>query len=307
MIVLLEVFVRILIMIALGFTLRKLKIIDEHIQKGLSNVLLYAALPMSILASSGYERTQDLTQAMLLMAGISIVYYAISLITMYFISKKLTFNDKKRRVFVTMSVFANTGFLGFPLMEALYGQKGLLLAVVYNMAYNIFMYSFGVHMLSGEVGDFKKMILNPVSLASVVAIIIFISPFKIPIIVETPIKDIGALTVPLSMIIVGSGLAPIPIRRILSDYSAYLVSFFRLLFWPALMIVGMLFLPIDPQTKAIAVLMTALPCGSMNVIFSEKYDCEPEFAARTVVQSMVLMSISLPLMILVCHFICKAS
>ena len=50
MIVLLEVSVRILIMIALGFTLRKLKIIDEHIQKGLSNVLLYAALPMSILA-----------------------------------------------------------------------------------------------------------------------------------------------------------------------------------------------------------------------------------------------------------------
>ncbi|NLT11665.1 MAG: AEC family transporter [Clostridiaceae bacterium] len=306
MIVLLEVSVRIIIMIALGFLLRKLNIIDEHIQKGLSNLLLYAALPMSILASSGYKMTPDLTQAMLVMAVISVVYYAFSLLVMNKISKHVSMNDKKRRVFVTMSVFANTGFLGFPLMSALYGDKGLLLAVVYNMAYNIFMYSVGVHMLSGEVGDYKKMILNPVSMASMVAIIIFISPFQIPELINTPITEIGALTVPLSMIIVGSGLAPIPIRRILVDKSAYLVSFFRLLMWPAIMMLVMFFLPIDTKTKAIAVLMTALPCGSMNVIFSEKYNCEPEFAARTVVQSMLLMSITLPLMILACHFICSA-
>jgi hypothetical protein len=296
----LDVVVKIAIMVSLGFLLRKLNIITEELQKGLTNLLLTAILPFSIIASSGYIRTGALTRGLLIVGAAAVIYYAVAIILMKILSDRLPFGEKKKRIFITMTVFQNTGFVGFPLMQALYGSEGLLLAVVFNMAYNLFMFSYGVQLLSGEKADIKKFFLNPISIASVVAILIFISPFRLPNIIASPVADVGAMTIPISMMIIGASLAPIPLRSILSDWRAYLVSFIRLLALPGLMFLAMLFLPVDPVTKSVIVLMAALPCGSMNVMFSEKYDCEPEFAAKTVVQSMLLMTITLPLMIFLC-------
>lgn len=303
--VLFDVSVEIVVLIALGFLLRKINIVDEKIQKGLSNILLYAALPMSIVASSTYERTEALTTALVVTAVAAFIYYIIALTVMTRISRLLNIEEKKRRVFVTMSIFANTAFLGFPLMSALYGHKGLLLAVAYNLVFNIFVYSAGIRILSGEKGNIKKIIINPVSIASIIAITLFVLPITIPSLIITPIERIGSMTVPLSMIIVGSALAPIPLRNIFSDKYAYWVSTIRLLIFPILMFAAMWFLPFENETKSIIVMMTAMPCASLNVIFAEKYDCAPDFASRTVVQSMVLMSITLPLMLLICHWACS--
>lgn len=296
----LDVVVKIALMVSLGFFLRKINIITEELQKGLTNLLLTAILPFSIIASSGYVRTGALTRGLLIVGAAAVIYYAVAITLMKLLSDRLPFGEKKKRIFITMTVFQNTGFVGFPLMQALFGSEGLLLAVVFNMAYNLFMFSYGIQLLSGEKADIKKFFLNPISIASVIAIIIFASPFRLPGIVAAPIVDVGAMTIPISMMIIGASLAPIPLRSILSDWGAYLVSSIRLLALPGLMLLAMLLLPVDPVTKSVIVLMTALPCGSMNVMFSEKYDCEPEFAAKTVVQSMLLMTITLPFMIFLC-------
>lgn len=296
----LYVVVKIAVMVSLGFLLRKLNVITEVLQKGLTNLLLTAILPFSIIASSGYERTGALTRGLLIVGAAAVLYYAVAIILMKLLSDRLPFGEKKKRIFITMTVFQNTGFVGFPLMQALFGSQGLLLAVVFNMAYNLFMFSYGIQLLSGEKADVKKFILNPVSIASVIAIIIFVSPFRFPAFVAAPIADIGSMTIPISMMIIGASLALIPLRSLLSDWGAYLVSSIRLVALPGLVLLAMLFLPIDPITKSVIVLMSALPCGSMNVMFSEKYDCEPEFAAKTVVQSMLLMIITLPIMIFLC-------
>lgn len=296
----LDVVVKIAVMVSLGFLLRKINIITEELQKGLTNLLLTAILPFSIIASSGYVRTAALTRGLLIIGAAAVIYYAVAITLMKLLSDRLPFGEKRKRIFITMTVFQNTGFVGFPLMQALFGAEGLLLAVVFNMAYNLFMFSYGIQLLSGEKADVKKFFLNPISIASVIAILIFVSPFRLPGIIAAPIADVGAMTIPISMMIIGASLAPFPLRSILSDWRTYLVSSIRLLLLPGLMILAMLFLPVDPVTKSVIVLMTALPCGSMNVMFSEKYDCEPEFAAKTVVQSMLLMTITLPLMILLC-------
>ena len=119
------VFIKIVVAVALGFILRKNRIIDERMQKGLSDMLLKAILPFSILASANYEKSPEVARGMLATLVAAIVYYAVTLVVMTAISKKLNFQDKEKRVFVTMTTFANTGFVGFPIMSALYGDQGL--------------------------------------------------------------------------------------------------------------------------------------------------------------------------------------
>ena len=302
--VLFLVFLKIVVAVAVGFFLRKNRIIDERMQKGLSDILLKAILPFSILASSNYERSADVAKGMLAVLVAACAYYIVSLLLMRGISKKLSFSDKEKRVFVTMATFANTGFVGFPVMSALFGNRGLLLAVVFNLAYNVFMYTYGVHLLSGKSGNWKEVILNPVTIASLVAILLFVSPYKMPSYALEPIEMVGSMTVPLSMIIIGSNLATLPFGKVLSDPKSYLVSAMRLVLLPGLTLLAVYILyqsiPMMPTTANVIVLMCALPCGSMNVILSEKFNCAPDYAARATVQSMLLTMITLPLMVLLC-------
>lgn len=302
--VLLEVFIKILVAVTLGFCLRKYRVLDERMQKGLSDMLLKAILPFSIVASANYERTSELARGMLAMFAASVIYYAVTLVCMRMLSKKLTMKDKEQRMFVTLTTFANTGFVGFPVMSALFGNQGLLLAVVFNMSYNIFMYTYGVHLVSGKTGNWKSVIFNPVTIASLLALLLFVSPVVLNEQVMGPVKLIGDMTVPLSMILIGSNLATLPFRQVLGDPKSYIVSSMRLLVLPGVALAAMWglsrFVTIMPATASVFVLMCALPCGSMNVIFSEKYNCAPNFAARATVQSMLLSMISLPVMAYIC-------
>jgi len=300
--------VKIAVMIALGYTLRKIDIITESLQKGLTNILLKAIMPLSILMSANYAFNSALFHGMLIVAAAAVGFYVIGLTGMTFFSKTLSLQENERKIIVTMTVFANTGFVGFPIMLALFGQPGLLLAVIFNMFYNLFMYTYGINLLSGKGGyDIKSILLNPITIASIASIVIFVSPFRFPAILASPIEDIGAMSVPISMIIMGASLAKIPLLDILKDKYSYLVSGIRLVLFPLLMLLVMRLLSVSSLTATVCVLMAALPCGTMNVIFAEKYDCAPEFASRTVIQSLLLMIITLPLMILLTNMVFPVS
>ena len=105
------------------------------------------------------------------------------------------------------------------------------------------------------------------------------------------------MTVPLSMIIMGSMLANIKIRELITDKKAYVVSLLRLMVIPAAVMGAVTVIshvvPMTPETKCVIVLMCAMPCGSMNVMYSANYDVAPKFSARAVSLSMVFMLVTL--------------
>jgi len=306
--IIISLIVKIAVMIALGYLLRKLNIITDSIQKGLTEILLKAILPLSILSCANYAFSSELFHGMLIVSAAAAVFYCTGIAGMTFLSRTLSLARNERKIFVTMTVFANTGFVGFPIMTALFGQQGLLLAVIYNMFYNLFMYTYGINMLSGRGGiDIRSIVTNPITIASVVSVLIFVSPFRFPEIMYSPIADIGAMSVPVSMIIMGASLANIPLLDILKDKYSYLVAAIRLIVFPLLMLAAMRLLSVSSVTATVCVLMTALPCGTMNVIFAEKYDCAPEFASRTVVLSLLIMIITLPILILITNIVFPVS
>ena len=108
-------------------------------------------------------------------------YYSLALVLSKRAYKETKATDDEQRVMTTCTVFANTGFVGFPLMRALYGDRGLLLAAVFNLVYNAFFYTYGAHIISKKQ-HFKisELFASTVSSASIAAIILFILPWRIP-------------------------------------------------------------------------------------------------------------------------------
>jgi predicted permease len=251
-----------------------------------------------IINSSQHTYSTDAVNGMIACAAIAIGYYAVSLIVLRLSLKKVNILEDEKRIMITCTVFANTGFVGFPLMEALYGSYGLLLAAVFNLCYNLFFYTYAVYLFSKKPRfALLDMFKSSVSVASIVAIIMFIIPWRMPGFISDTFKLIGDMTVPMSMIVMGSMLASVNIKKLLTDKKAYVVSALRLIVLPALVMGAVLLISnwvtIAPETKSVVVLMCALPCGSMNVIFAENYEVAPHFSARTVSLSMVFMLVTI--------------
>ena len=292
------VFFKIFVFLGLGFVLNKTRVIDGHGEKALSKILLTAVLPFMILNSSQHTYSDEAVNGMLMCAAFAIGYYALSLVILRLSLKKVRMPEDERRIMVTCSVFANTGFVGFPLMEALFGRFGLLLAAVFNLCYNLFFYTYAVYLFSRKPRfRLTEMLKNPVSIASFLAIVLFVIPWRMPAFISETFKLIGDMTVPMSMMIMGSMLAGVKIKKLVTDKKAYVVSALRLMIMPAI-VMGAVFavsflVPMLPETKSVVVLMCALPCGSMNVIYSENHDVAPHFCARTVSLSMIFMLVTL--------------
>ena len=296
---------QILVCCSIGFILRKNRVIDERTEKTLTEILLQAVLPFSIIASSQYRFSLELVKGMLAVALFATLYYCLSLTIMrIFMRRKPGFRTDDARVMWTTIIFANTGFLGLPLMESMFGDGGQLLGAIYNIMFNMFFYTFGVHTLSRSKFKPRELIMNPVTAASVLAIILFIIPWRMPLFVSNTINLVGNMTIPLSMIIVGSIISTINIRKFF-DFKSFVVSLFRLLILPAIAFVTMLgigsLVPIAKVTASVIVLMTAMPCGIINVLVAERENTSPKLASGSVIMSFACMLITLPIFVFLCY------
>ncbi len=290
---------KIAVMIVLGFVLRWKRVINDEVQRGMSNMLLLAILPINILESAMEDIEKPeinlLIQAVIIITG----YYLAAIILSKLIGKKMALQNREETLFVNLSVFANVGFIGFPLITALFGVEANLYPVIYNLEYQIFLVVYAIRKISGQNKiNLKSILCDPMNLASFISIVLFFFPVHIPQVLHEGLSSIGNMVVPLSMIIIGSQIFSIKLKELTENKMALIVSGLRLLLFPIIMMLILRFFHTDSTLAASMVLLTALPSGSLNAILAQQYDCYPKHAALAVVESTVLMIFTLPVIVL---------
>lgn len=302
---LIQLLLKIVVMILLGYCFKKWGIISEELKKGLNQLLVTAILPICILMTSNHDYTPALVQSMKDSAFISVGYFAGAIVVMTLLVRALPLPKERKGVFATMVVFSNSGFIGFPITMELFGVEGNLCAVIYNILFNILFFTYGVSQFSGEAKiQWKKLLKSPVTLAAVATVVLFLAQIKLPAGIAGGLTSVGDMTTPLSLIIIGCELASVKLSLILSDLWSYLVSALRLLACPlALLAVLKLLGCADTIAAQACLVITALPSGSLNVIYAQEMNCDADFASRTVIQTMVLMIVTVPLVLFLMYAI----
>ncbi len=298
-----NVFGKIILMIALGFVTTKIGIMTGDMKKLLSNFLMKIVLPINIISSACQKYSAANGIGMLKVLLISAVYYAAALFILTVICKKRIAKDKKA-IFINLSVFANVGFIGFPLLQELLGNVGTLYTVAYNMAFQLFFFTYGMFLMKndGEL-SVKAIFKNSIIYFSIASIALYFSQLRFPEFVDSALSSVGAMMVPLSMIIIGYEIAAMDMRRLYRDKMAYIVSFIRLVAAPVLMLIAMKILGIQHDVAVAVTILTALPSGSLTVIAAEDYGMDTAQAACAVAQSTVLMVVTLPIVVIFSEFI----
>ncbi|MCR4688053.1 MAG: AEC family transporter [Saccharofermentans sp.] len=290
-------FFKIFIYISLGLILNKTRVIDRRSEVAMSNVLLKAVLPFTILGASQVTFSYQMLRGIFGVAAFAACYCIIGLLLVYVCIKHARIDQDEKRIIHVLTVFSNTSFVGMPLMQELYGEQGLLLAAVFNLISNLFFYSAGAVIVSKKHFRVLDLISNPVSLVSIISIVLFAIPWRMPFFIQDTISLVGDMNVPLSMMIIGSMLSTISPKKLFSDIKAYCVVIVKMFLIPAV-VMGFLFVirgfvEALPVTLITLLIMSALPPNVTAVIFAEQYDTAPEFCTRTVALSMLVMLFSL--------------
>ncbi|MBP5655858.1 MAG: AEC family transporter [Clostridiales bacterium] len=287
---------KIVVCFIVGVILKRTGVTDSRAERSISDVLIKAILPFMILSSSQYVFNYELVKGMIAVACYAGVSYLGLLGIMTIINKKTHETDADKRVMTTCLIFSNTSFIGIPLMQELYGDEGLLLAAVFNLVFNIFFYTFGVTIISGRKFRPRYIITDIVSTASIAAVILFVIPWRFGYPVTSTLNFIGDIAFPLALIVLGSNIADLDLKRIFSDSKTYVTVILKLVVLPAL-VFGIVFalsnfVTIRPVTRATIVLMTALPSTSLCMVYADKYNMSPSLCARIVTFSTLLMPLS---------------
>ena len=299
--VLLDLMIKVALLVASGYVLKKTGVLTEALEKGLSGIILKFVLPCSVIASASGDFGGGRMLNFLWMAGIAFAYYPISIFVCRCLCRLGKFEDKKGRIILSTIVFANTAFIGYPICQELFGNEGFVYAVIYNAFYQMFFFTFGINYIRGsKETNLFSILVTPVNIALVIMFVLIGLQIKLPLPLQDTLSSVGNMMVPLSMLVIGCSLVGMKPAQMLADKSCYLISVMRLLVFPLLAFIVVRLMRVPEPVATIGVLLSGVPSGSMNVIIAKEYDCEPEFSARAVVQTMVLSVATLPLWVYIC-------
>lgn len=288
-----------------GFICRRRGLLSDEAVKKISGLVVSVTNPALILSSGiNPDEVLPLTTLAKIFALAIVVYIAIIIVAMV-LPVILHVDRKDRGVYQAMMIFSNIGFMGFPLITAVYGSDAMVMATAFIVPYNVLIYTFGVRVMSEggsqaasgkkTAGQAAKEILNTGVIACIVSIVLYTTRFHIPSVLEDTVDYLSSLTAPLSMLIIGDSMTKIKFREMLSDWRMSVFSIASLLVVP---IAGVLILKqcgISGDLLGVCMIMLATPVGSMNVMLAQQYDGNYELASKGVALTTVLSVITIPI------------
>lgn len=274
------------IMILVGIYGQRKNIITEEINKGLVNILIQIALPFMVLSSFLYTFDNIIKENVVKTIYYSLGAYLLMGVVSYLLLWPVK-NDKKI-ILHFANVFVNTGYVGFPILNAMYGPEGVVYGSIFNIFFVLFVWTYGIILFKGRLTvselmqELKKALLNPSILAVCVGFLIMFLNIRIPGVIISASRGIGNLTGPLSMMIIGCILSKVKIKIYLRDWTVYYGAMIKLIIIPMIIYLAALLIGTSSIAINTVIIMTALPASAMTSILADAFDKEKEYAAFVV-------------------------
>ena len=309
---LLAIIATLFLLMACGFYARKRGFIDDVASKRLSTLIIQIGQPMMIVsalvsAEFSYENLKD----GLVIVGLGMVLHVLMAVMAFFLCKG--FRDLDERKITEFSlVFTNAGFIGFPIMEALFGPKGLFLASFYVISFHLFIWSWGIAILARKRPDIKltvkKIFINLGSVPCLIGVLLYMAvipfpSFALPEFITKFMSYLSNLCTPISVLITGALLATRTPKQIFGSPKIYYFSAMKLIAIPLVVCLLGKVIGLPHDMVLFATVEAALPSAASITMFSETYDLNAGYASQTVGTSSLLSVGTLPLMLLLAEWI----
>ena len=265
---------------------------NQRVTPLMVKVLLPATILNSVLSVPDFSG-RELLDYILVMT----VMVALQMLPAWFLPRLMRTRSEDVGATRLVTAFGNVGFVGLPVVAAIFGDEMVFFASLCNIPFNLALYSCSAAQLSPDGGRVRwQDVLNAPVIATLLSVVLLLSRVHVPGVLADTISSVSGVTIPLSMLVIGTSLGGISVRSVLTDWRVYVVSAVRLLVCPLLT-----WLVLRPFAAGallgIPVLMAACPSAMLVTALCLQYGRSDAFASKCIFLSVVLSAVTIPLLI----------
>lgn len=285
------------ILILVGYFARKKELLDDNSTSKLSTLIMSIFLPSMIINSMQIKYESNMISKIIMLIIISLFMYTISFIIAYLLRFFFKPNNDLG-VYQFVIIFSNVGFMGYPIVQAVFGNEAVFYTAIFNLPFNLLIMTLGIFVLcrSNENYTFSiNFLINPVLISVLIGLILFIFNIRLPKFINKPIELLGDITTPLSMLVIGSMLYSSSAIECFYNKKLYIVSFIRLIIIPLLIYILLKGIVKDSILLGIPVIISAMPAASNTAILANEYNTNEKLASQAVFISTLFSIVTIPL------------
>ena len=285
----------ILFAIACGYAANRLGYMGGETDKNISKVLLNVTVPSMILGTVCTGDTLPEASVVLGVLGVAVVFYLLEFAFALAVPPLLGGTPGQKGVWRYTLAFPNVGFIGYPVAVALFGPGALFYAVILVLPFNLLSFTLGPLMLTWARRFSLRQMFSPCVVSSILALILALARVQPPARVGEALNFVGDITVPLSLMFVGSTLAGLPLGRLLSSLRLWILTAVRLLVLPMALYPILRALGTDPLIMGIAITQMAMPAAVNGSLLCMEYGGDAECMAQITFVSTLASIITIPI------------
>ena len=288
------------IIVVLGYVACKLGYMGDKFDKKLSAIVVDITCPLLVLSSVMGDEMPDRTLILPLL-GIGFLTYILLLVFGFWVPRLITKNHDDQGMIGFALMFANVGFIGYPIVSSIFGPKAVFYAALLNMPNTFFIFTAGVMLIKGEYSlkQFNpKVLISPAMIGAFLAALLVAFGIRTPEIIARPVTMVGNITVPAALMIIGSSMARLPLREIIGSPKVYIATLLRLTVVPLSIYFLFRACGVSSQINDINTVVIAMPVASFGTMFCLKYGRNPSLITEMTFLTTVGSIITIPLITL---------
>lgn len=326
--VVLQQMVIIFILIGIGMILYRRKMISEEGSKQISGLIINVTNPALLICSA----LEDGPKASLQELGIALIAYAAVFVILIAISflvpRLLRIPEKLHYAYQMLTIFGNVSFIGIPLASALLGTESLIFVSIFNLLFNLLVYTLGISLLQNAArrqagenvsssdgqtavptgqasertaasanrtgsGRLRKLI-NAGTISAAVTILFYLGNFHVPVIISSALSYTGRATTFLSMLMLGVSVAQMAPRDIFSNPKLYAFTLLRQILVPIGCVLLMRCFVDNKLILNTMLLMAAVPAANMPLMLARQMNMDTDAIAQGIILTTVLSLVTVP-------------
>ena len=286
--------------IAAGYLANKLGYLGGEVDRKLTKVILNITMPAMTLGAVATSAELPGTRELInLLEGVA-VFYGMALLLAMLLPRLIGGTKAQQSVWRFALSFPNVGFIGIPVVTAFFGPEAVIYAMIFMLPFNVLSYALGPVMLSGGFRNFSfRKLFTPAVVASVAALVMTLFRLRPPIQVGECLNIVGDITAPLSLMVIGSILAGLPIGRVFASPRLWVLTALRLIVLPVLLRLLLQPLGMEELALSVAIVEMAMPVAANGSMLCMEYGGDMDTMAQATFLTTLLSMVTVPLMVTV--------
>lgn len=295
-----QIMISFLLMIA-GMLCYKCKIISDKTNKELTNLVLTVASPALIISSYQIEYSSTLVRNIIISFAMAVFTHVVMILVSNLLIGK---QQEEWRIERFSLIYSNCGFIGIPMVQAMYGAEGVIYLTSYITVFNLLVWTHGLQLIAGNQTNrkntIKKIATTPAVIAVFLGLILLGLKIKLPVVIEETLDHLGNLNTPLAMIAAGVSVMQADMGKAVKNVRNYYLCFVRLILLPVLCFLLIRWLPADDIVKQTILIAAACPTGATGIMFAIQCKKNDAYASGIFAMTTALSLATLPIVLSCC-------